>query len=157
MQMQGDELFSVDILDTIRLTSAASIVALEDTFGPDHPCQEMVLSQEKLDLSYLDVRLLVGFVLETQRMLVKLSPRWREKNIKMIFEGKWLHKRKHATIREIASLIGILGDTAMHFPWAKAHVLILTDLLRLCIRRRYNSAKAMMGLRLSTLPLHYSD
>ena len=47
MPMQVDDLFSTDILDTIRLTSAVIIVALEDTFGPDHPCQEMILSQEK--------------------------------------------------------------------------------------------------------------
>ena len=50
--MQVDNLFSTDIRDTMPLMSAASIVALEDTIVPDHPCQEMVLSQEKLDLEY---------------------------------------------------------------------------------------------------------
>jgi len=61
MPMQVDDLFSTDIIDTMRLTSAASIMALEDMFGLDHPCQEMVLSQEKLVLAYLEERLLVGF------------------------------------------------------------------------------------------------
>lgn len=153
MPMQVDDFFSVDILDTIRLTSAASIVALEDTFGPDHPCQEMVLSQEKLDLAYLEIRLLVGFILDTRRMLVKLSPRRREKIIKVILDGKWLHKGKHATIREIASLIGILGDAVMYFPWAKAQLLVVTDLPRVCIRRGYYR----MARRPTTLPPHYSD
>ena len=156
MPMQVDDLFSTDIRDTMPLTSAASIVALEDTFGPDHPCQEMVLSQEKLDLEYGETRLLVGFVLETRRMVVKLSPRRREKILKMILEQKWLHAGKRATIREIASLIGLLGDAAMYFPWAKAQLLVLTDLLRMCIRRGYHRAKAILSRRPSTTPPHFS-
>ena len=59
--MQVNDLFSTGICNTMPLTSTSSIVALENTFGLDHPCQETVLSQEKLDLEYGKTLLLVGF------------------------------------------------------------------------------------------------
>ena len=80
----------------------------------------------------------------------------REK-IKDDFGKKVATQRKYATIKEIASLIGILGDAAMYFPWAKAQLLVLTALLRMCIRWGYHRAKAIMARRPSTVPITVID
>ena len=57
---QVDDCLFADIPHYITLTSAASIIALEDTLGPKHPCQPDTLSQEKLDLAYTEIRQMLG-------------------------------------------------------------------------------------------------
>ena len=70
MPMQVHNLFTADITDTICLTSATSIVALKDTFGKDHLCQETILSLEKLNLACIEERLLVGHLVSSRCMTV---------------------------------------------------------------------------------------
>ncbi|KAG7371384.1 hypothetical protein IV203_019954 [Nitzschia inconspicua] len=50
---QVDDCMFADIRHYFPLTSAASIVALEDVFGSTHPCQH-ILSMDKLELEYTE-------------------------------------------------------------------------------------------------------
>jgi hypothetical protein len=49
---QVDDCMFADVPEHMPLTAAASMVALEDSFGEKHPCQEHVLSFDKLNLSF---------------------------------------------------------------------------------------------------------
>jgi hypothetical protein len=49
---QVDDCMFADVPEHMPLTTAASMVALEDIFGEKHPCQEHVLSFDKLNLSF---------------------------------------------------------------------------------------------------------
>jgi hypothetical protein len=100
----------------------------------DHPFQEKVLSHEKLELGYSESRLIVGHVPNTRRMVVELSPRRREKVLNYISQEGWLKPKKKASIQDIATLYGLLMSAAEYFPWAKAQLCILQDLLRACIQ-----------------------
>eukprot|EP00536_Pseudo-nitzschia_multiseries_P011532 jgi/Psemu1/29195/gm1.29195_g len=44
MPIQVDDLFTDDVMVTIQLTSATSIMSLQDIFDLDHPCQGRILS-----------------------------------------------------------------------------------------------------------------
>jgi hypothetical protein len=144
---QVDDCMFADVIPFIRQTSAASIVALEDVFGPKHPQQEFVLSQEKLELAYDESRLVVGHVPNTRRMVVELSPRRRQKLLMFIHSEGWLLPRKRARITEIASLVGMVDSAASYFPWARAQLLALQSLLRRCIVRAHRAARASSRLR----------
>ncbi|KAG7339748.1 hypothetical protein IV203_025427 [Nitzschia inconspicua] len=143
---QVDDCMFADIPEYIRLTSAASIVALEDVFGPKHPCQESVLSVEKLDMEYGEDRLVVGQCPNTRRMVVELSPRRREKLLSYIETEGWLSPR-HASMRQVATVMGMVDSTAEYFPWARAQLFPLHDRLRHAIKHAYTRAKADMRVK----------
>ncbi|KAG7345440.1 hypothetical protein IV203_032971 [Nitzschia inconspicua] len=143
---QVDDCMFADIPEYIRLTSAASIVALEDVFGPKHPCQESVLSIEKLDMEYGEDRLVVGQCPNTRRMVVELSPRRREKLLSYIETEGWLSPR-HASMRQVATVMGMVDSTAEYFPWARAQLFPLHDRLRHAIKHAYTRAKADMRVK----------
>ncbi|KAG7373857.1 hypothetical protein IV203_012952 [Nitzschia inconspicua] len=136
---QVDDCMFADIRHYFPLTSAASIIALEDVFGSTHPCQEHVLSMDKLELEYTESRLVVGHVPNSRRMVVELSPRRRSKLIAYLSQEKWLQPRK-ATLVEIATVVGMIDSAAEFFHWARVQVLVLQDLLRDCIRQEYRRA-----------------
>ncbi|KAG7339164.1 hypothetical protein IV203_020107 [Nitzschia inconspicua] len=136
---QVDDCMFADIRHYFPLTSAASIVALEDVFGTTHPCQEHVLSMDKLELEYTESRLVVGHVPDSRRMVVELSPRRRSKLIAFLRQEQWLQPRT-ATLVEIATVVGMIDSAAEFFPWARVQVLVLQDLLRDCIRQEYRRA-----------------
>ncbi|KAG7367496.1 hypothetical protein IV203_030167 [Nitzschia inconspicua] len=136
---QVDDCMFADIRHYFPLTSAASIIALEDVFGSTHPCQEHVLSMDKLELEYTESRLVVGHVPNSRRMVVEISPRRRSKLITYLSQEKWLQPRT-ATLVEIATVVGMIDSAAEFFPWARVQVLVLQDLLRDCIRQEYRRA-----------------
>jgi hypothetical protein len=140
---QVDDCFFADTPEFIKLTSAASIAALEDVFDVDHPNQEKVLSLDKLELGYAESRLIVGHVPNTRRMVVELSPRRREKVMDYITKKEWNKPNKTADIREIATLYGLLTSASEFFPWAQAQLCILQDTLRECIVKGYRQACAV--------------
>ncbi|KAG7368827.1 hypothetical protein IV203_031570 [Nitzschia inconspicua] len=136
---QVDDCMFADVHPHFPLTSAASIVALEDVFGSTHPCQEHVLSMDKLELEYSETRLVVGHVPNSRRMVVELSPRRRSKLLAFLHQERWLQPRM-ATLVEIATVVGMIDSAAEFFPWARVQVLVLQDLLRACIRSEYRRA-----------------
>jgi hypothetical protein len=108
-----DNLFA-DVIRFMRLTSAASIIALIDVLGRNHPCQPDTLSAEKLKLLYEEQRQLLGHYLDTQTMTLKLSPRRRAKLIAYLRDESWMARTK-TTLRELAtSLVPIDTITMLH-------------------------------------------
>eukprot|EP00536_Pseudo-nitzschia_multiseries_P010828 jgi/Psemu1/27152/gm1.27152_g len=69
--IQVGNLFTANGIATIHLTSATITMSLQqDVFGLDNPCQERILSQDKLDfLTYTKEHLLVGRQLSAPRLL----------------------------------------------------------------------------------------
>jgi hypothetical protein len=135
---QIDDCLFADVREHILLASAASIVALEDVSGDKHPCQPHVLSQEKLELAYDDNRVTLGHFTETTAMMVELSKARRTKIIAYIAEEGWL-SRSDASLRETATLHGILVNAAEYCPWAKCQFFIIQQLLRTAIQERYHA------------------
>ena len=66
--------FWAEILQYLKLLIGASVVAVNDVFDGNHPYQEEVLSNEKLNLLYQEVRLLLGYFLNSRTMQVDISP-----------------------------------------------------------------------------------
>jgi hypothetical protein len=135
---QIDDCLFADIGPYIRVASATSIVALEEVTGDKHPCQPHVLSQEKLELAYDDNRITLGHFTDTSTMTVQLSAARRTKVIDYIAKEGWL-SRKDATLRDVATLHGILVNASEFCPWAKCQFFVLQQILRLAIRERYHA------------------
>ena len=93
-----DDHFWAEILPYLKLSIGASVVAVNDVFDGNHPYQEEVLSDEKLNLLYREVRLLLGYFPNSRTMRVDISPRRREKIILYIEAEGWVSSRKSATI-----------------------------------------------------------
>jgi hypothetical protein len=79
--MLVDDCMYDNIDEHFKLTTASSIISLEDTFGVDHPCQEKALSEKKFKPVYNEERLLLGHQLNTRRMVVIVSAKRRTKII----------------------------------------------------------------------------
>jgi hypothetical protein len=134
-----DDCLFADVGSHIRLASAASIVALEDVSGEKHPCQPHVLSQEKLELAYAEDCVTLGHFTDSHSMTVSLSPRRHQKLTDYIAVEGWL-TRAHASLRETATLHGILVNAAEFCPWAKCQFFLVQQLLRVSIQERYHAA-----------------
>jgi hypothetical protein len=135
-----------DVPEHMPLTAAASMVALEDIFGEKHPCQEHVLSIDKLNLSFDEHHDVVGHYVDTRQMVVGVTARRQEKIVRFIESKGWLNPKK-ATIQVIASVYGLLDHASEFFPWARAHLLNLRSLLADCIKRTYAIAKRSIPLQ----------
>ena len=107
-----DDHFWAEILPYLKLLIGASVVAVNDVFDGNHPYQE-VLSDEKLNLLYQEVRLLLGYFLNSRTMCVDISPRRREKIILYIEAEGWVSSRKSATIQELARIVGLLQSGSL--------------------------------------------
>eukprot|EP00536_Pseudo-nitzschia_multiseries_P001916 jgi/Psemu1/4475/gm1.4475_g len=155
MPMHIDNLSTANVIATIRLASAASIMSLQDVFGPDHPCQEQILSQNKLNLAYTKERLLVGFAVNSGSMIVCLLPYCRTKILSYTHKEAWLLPRKTATIHDLATLLSLLGDAFQHYPWGLCHILVFRNTVCNSISATYHLAKR----RVTTVPLppHYGS
>ena len=116
------------------------MVSVDEAFGGSHEYQEDVLSDEKLNLLFEEVRLLLGKLPNSRLMVVDLSPRRREKIINYILEEGWLDTRTSATIRDIARLLGLMQSICDIFLWGQAQLLVLQQLLASCIRSGYQYA-----------------
>lgn len=136
---QVDDNLFADIPSYMPLTVAASLMALRDVFGPPHPCQPDPLSLEKLDLRFTETRQMLGVVVDTRRMVVTLSPRRRQKLLDFLNTENWL-TRKHASLRDIARLHGLLINAAEYCDWAKAQFFVIQNLLSRSIVSRYHQA-----------------
>ena len=80
-------------------------------------------------------------------MVVLISTDRRTKVISVLQEGKWILYGQSKTIREICTVLGILNSAAEYFPWARAQLFVLENLLRDAIRKRYKQAKASKKCR----------
>jgi hypothetical protein len=141
-----DDCFFADIRETFLLTSAASVVALEDVFGPKHPCQPTVLSMEKLHLVHGPSRQLLGQFPDTGPMVVAMSSRRRNKILGVIDEGKWC-TRQQAGIRDLGKLDGLLINATEYHPWGRCQFFLLQNLLRNAILTQYHRTRAYRDRR----------
>ena len=141
--MQVDDCLYADIARYFPRTVAASITALEDVFDGHHPYMEPPLSLEKLDPVHHEHRVLLGHYPDTRSMTVQLSPRRAEKIITYIAQEGWLSPNHKATIRQIATITGLLDSACEFFPWGRAQLLVLYDLLRTVIKATYGTKRAL--------------
>eukprot|EP00536_Pseudo-nitzschia_multiseries_P018988 jgi/Psemu1/58359/gm1.58359_g len=155
MPMQVDNLFTANVIATTQLTSTASIMSLQDVFRPDHPCQEWILSQDKLDLAYMEEQLLVGFDVNSLSMTVCLSPCCRTKVLSYVHNKSWLLPHKMATICNLATLLGLIGDAFQHYLWGLCQILVFHDLLCNSISAAYHLAKHRV--KTCPFPPHYGS
>ena len=97
-QGHANDHFWAEILPYLKLLIGASVVAVNDVFDGNHPYQEEVLSNEKSNLLYREVQLLLGYFPNSRTMRVDISPQRREKIILYIEAEDWVSSRKSATI-----------------------------------------------------------
>ena len=100
----------MDVEQHFPTTISASIVALTETFGGSHECQEDILSDEKLKLTYSEQRIVLGYQPNSRTMMVEISPRQREKIIAYIEFHGWATTKQKGTIKEIAQILGLLQN-----------------------------------------------
>ena len=136
-----DDHLYADVEKYMPTTVACSVVSLDDVFGGSHKFQELVISEEKLFLKYSEERVLLGFLPDTRAMVVKLSPRRRQKLIALMETGNWTTTRKTANIKELAQIFGMLRSAAEFFPWALAQLLALQQIIRIAVRNGFAYAK----------------
>jgi hypothetical protein len=115
---------------------------LEDTFGVDHPCREKALSEKKFNPVYNEEHLLLGHELNTHRMVVIVPAKRRTKIIisYMTTEG-WTTVGSSKTIREVCTVVGLIGSAAEYNPWAQSQLFILQNLVREELAKRLKAAK----------------
>ncbi|KAG7354495.1 hypothetical protein IV203_003851 [Nitzschia inconspicua] len=111
---QVDDCLFADTIELMPLTAAASMIALEDVFGPKHECHEHILSMDKLNLAFDETRDMLGHHVDTRRMVITLASRRRDKILSFIEQEGWLAP-KRATIQELASVYGLLDNASEFF------------------------------------------
>ena len=120
---------------------ACSIVAVNEVFGGAHEFQTKILSDDKLELEFSEQRVLLGHLPDTRSMTVRISPRRREKVMKYLSQEKWISSKSDATLRELATVLGIIQSAAEFYPWAIAQVQCLQQLVRETIVLSYSVIK----------------
>ena len=103
--------------------------------------QEDIVSDEKFNAIYKEIRILLGYEPNTRSMSVQISPRRQDKIIIYIEDEGWVLNRTSATIREIAHLLGMLQSICDIFMWGQAQLLILQQLLAQEIREGYQRTR----------------
>ena len=145
--MQVDDCMYADTKEFILKTAGISIVSLEDIAGKIHPNMKGPFSVEKWNRIYSEYRLLVGHEINSRRMVVIISAIRKKKILLFLFEENWITAGHKKTIRQICSVLGILNSAAEYFPWARAQLFVLENLLRELIRARFIQAKRSPTLR----------
>ena len=128
-------------------TVACSAQALDDVFGSYHRFQNRIISEDKLNLIYAEHRLLLGFLFNSRTMMVILSPRKREKIMCILLEEGWTETKTKATLTEAATINGMIQSAAEFFPWGRAHLLVLQQLLRVQIRKAFARYKVLTRIQ----------
>ena len=77
-------------------------------------------------------------------MSIQISPRRRAKILTYIDQEQWLANGKQATIKDLATVLGLLGNAFHHFPWGTCHLLLFRDRLRSSIAAGYHRARALV-------------
>ena len=108
--------------------------------------QEDIVSDEKFNAIYEEIRILLGYEPNTRSMSVRISPRRRDKIIIYIEDEGWVLNRTSATICETARLLGMLQSICNIFMWGQAQLLILQQLLAQEIREGYQRARTHQQL-----------
>jgi hypothetical protein len=139
--MQVDDCMYADVDEHSKLTSASSIISLEDTFGVDHPCQEKALSENKFNPVYNKERLHLRHELNTCRMVVIVSVKGRTKTISYMTTEGWTTVGSSKIIREACSVLGLIGSAAEYNPGARSQLFILQNLVREELAKRFKAAK----------------
>ena len=80
-------------------------------------------------------------------MTVSLSPRKKEKILKIIETKQWLLPQKTAELKEIAGIVGLLESASEYFPWGRAQLSIIYDHLGTCIKNAYANSHARKRAR----------
>jgi len=136
-----DDNVYAEIAKYLRRAIAVSMVSVDESFGGSHEYQEDILSDEKLNLLYEEIRILLGRLPNSRSMIVDISPCRREKTITYIEQEGWLDQKRDATIRDIARIFGLLHSICDINIWGRAQLLVLQHLLAECIRNSYNLAQ----------------
>jgi len=116
MPMQIYDCLYTNTVTYFPRTVTAIIVFLEDIFGGHHPYQEPPISLKKLNHIHSEGRILVGHKPDTRSVVVKLSPGRADSVLQYLADHNWILPNKQATIREIATVTGIIGSAADYFP-----------------------------------------
>lgn len=87
---------------------ACSFVSANDTFGGSHEFQVDLISAQKLNMLYKEIRVLLGYLPNSRTMMVEISPCRREKIVKFILEESLLLPEKKTSIRDIARILYLL-------------------------------------------------
>ena len=130
-----------EIRELMPRAVACSIVAVNEVFGGAHEFQTKILSDDKLELEFSEQRVLLGHLPDTRSMTVRISPRRREKVMKYLSQEKWISSKSDATLRELATVLGIIQSAAEFYPWAIAQVQCLQQLVRETIVASYSVIK----------------
>ena len=136
-----DDHIYADVIAELRKAVACSLVSADDAFGGSHATQEDIISDEKFNSLYREIRLILGHLINTRTMMVQISPRRREKTIDHIEEEGWATTRTVATIREVARILGLLQSLCDIFIWGQAKLLVLQQLMGEAIRNAYKRAQ----------------
>ena len=145
--MQVDDNMTADVKQYIKKTASLSIIGLEDLSGATQSYQDYPLSFKKWDPLYAELQLLVGHDVNSRRMVVIISKNRRLKVLCYLKEEGWTILGHFKTIRQICTALGILNSAAEYFPWAKAQLFVLENLLRIVIQNRFIQAKASKKFR----------
>ena len=139
--MQVNNCIFADVEEYIKKTATMNIIGLEDLSGATHPFQEHPLLFKKWDPVYGELCLLVGNDANTRQMVVLISKDRRLKVICFLEEDDSIVSGHSKTIRQICTVLRILNSDGEHFPWARAQLFVLENLLCIAIRTRYIQAK----------------
>ena len=130
-----------EIRELMPWAVVCSIVAINEVFGGAHEFQTKILSNNKLELEFSEQRILLGHLPDTRLMTVKISPRRREKVMRYLSHEKWISTKNDATLRKLATVLGIIQSAAEFYPWAIAQVQCLQQLVRETIVSSYSIIK----------------
>eukprot|EP00536_Pseudo-nitzschia_multiseries_P001985 jgi/Psemu1/4636/gm1.4636_g len=144
-----------NIIQGIPCIRIPPAMPMQDVFGLDHPCQEQILSQDKLDLVYTKEPLLVGVIVNSWSMTICFLPRRHTTILFYVHKEACLLPRKMATISGLATLLFLLVDAFQHYPWGLCHIPVFCNILRNSISAAYHLAKR--HVKTCPLPPHYGS
>ena len=118
--MYVDNNLLVDTWDRLKIALACSIEALYDILGhPNETLRKSPLSLDKyFEGLYSYSRKQLGRLINTRKLTVSI-PDEKRQAVLTTLKSTWHKKRKSFTIREIAELLGTLGDITQTTPFGK--------------------------------------
>jgi hypothetical protein len=129
-----DDLMTAEIAELLPRTIAASITSLYEVLGYPTQYTPDPLSRDKFEALHTHRRKLVGWIIDTRRLVVELPEYKREQIVTLL--GEWLHA-VHFTLKEAAELHGTLNDIAFAHRWGKSYFVLLQQTLRRSLKLRY--------------------
>jgi hypothetical protein len=129
-----DDLMSAEIGELLPRTISASVLSLYEVLGYPNKYTPDPLSRDKFVASHTHRRKLVGWIVDTRRMIVELPDYKRERVVVILSE--WIAAEKF-TLKGAAELHGIMNDMSYAHRWGKTYFVILQQTLRDTLKIRY--------------------